>query len=286
MAFTIAGAAIDPHNGLNTDGLTCDAFNEEAWFPSSSPVANTALPGSPDATDTSGPTGNSGQTGHYLMTVPKSGSYWVATFNAFDPTVIAWVKVLTHPHTPLAGWTAAVDQTASRSFASTTIAAGSNNVALPATPISVASTTGFTSSGYIMIHITGSSVSTIVHYTGTSGGNSFTGCTLGAGTMLTGHAVHQAYLNGANRRLSIVSSGAAAIAAGDTAAVLGYATLGGSIVGVTGEIGMGAFNNTAGEVLIATQATLPVDPAGYYGFFKSTAGSGAITLNSWIEVDF
>ena len=94
MAFTIAGAALDPHNGLATDGLTCDAFNEETWFPSSSPVANTAEPGSPDGTDTSGLAGDSGVPGQFLITVPTSGSYWVAIYNSWDPTVIDWVKAI------------------------------------------------------------------------------------------------------------------------------------------------------------------------------------------------
>ena len=104
MAFTIQAAALDPHNGLATDGLTCDAFNEETWFPSSSPALNDAEPGTPDATGTSGP--SNGVNGQFLITVPTSGSYWVACYNDWDPTVIGWVKVLSHPHTQLQTLTA------------------------------------------------------------------------------------------------------------------------------------------------------------------------------------
>lgn len=73
------------------------------------------------------------------------------------------------------------------STASTTIAAGSNGVSLPTGSISVASTTGFPTSGFILV-VT-SNGPQVVQYTNVSGGNTFTGCTLGTGTMSTGGAV-------------------------------------------------------------------------------------------------
>jgi len=287
VAFTIAGAAIDPHNGLNTDGLTCDAFNEETWFPSSSPVANTAEPGTPDATDTSGPAGNSGQTGHYLITVPKSGSYWVATYNDWDPTVIAWVKVLSHPHTQLQGWTAAVNQSANRRVTATTIASGSNGVALPATPIHVASTApahpqSFTSAGFIFIGIGGLLVP--VAYTGISG-TSFTGCTGGTGTMLTGQTVFQCYQNGPNRRQCYVTMGTETLASGDFATIDGISTVGGAVMTVA----VAGINATSVAVTnsIDAQISFPVDPFGFYGVLPVWFGTGTFSSASiWIEVDF
>lgn len=282
MAFTIAGAAIDPHNGLNTDGLTCNAFNEETWFPSSSPVANTAEPGSPDATDTSGPTGNSGQTGHYLMTVPTSGSYWVATFNAFDPTVIAWVKVLSHPHTQLQGWTAAIDQTNSRSITLTTIAAGSNGLALPQTTINVASVTGFPTSGFLLI-VVGSNVTT-VQYTGVSGGNQFTGCTGGTGTLATGKRVTPLYKNGVYRRLVMLVLSCQVLTTGDQALGIIYSTVGGQLI-PSAEPGVDAWASTVSADL-QFPASIPVDPLGLYGCQPSVAGTGSVTIQRWLEVDF
>jgi len=66
----------------------------------------------------------------------------------------------------------------------TTIAAGSNGASLPQGTINVASTTGFPTSG--IIYVTTASGTQTVYYTGTSGGNSFTGCVNGAGAMATG----------------------------------------------------------------------------------------------------
>ena len=71
----------------------------------------------------------------------------------------------------------------------TTIAAGSNGVDLSSNPgvINVASTTGFPTSGFILV--TTASGAQIVKYTGVSGGNQFTGCTGGTGVMSTGGPV-------------------------------------------------------------------------------------------------
>jgi hypothetical protein len=69
----------------------------------------------------------------------------------------------------------------------TSIASGSNGQSLPQTSISVASTAGFPSSGFLYV-VTSNGYQT-VNYTGTSGGNIFTGCTGGTGTMITGDPV-------------------------------------------------------------------------------------------------
>lgn len=61
---------------------------------------------------------------------------------------------------------------------------------LPTGTINVTSTTGFPSSGYLLINTTNGLVK--VQYTNTSGGNSFTGCTGGTGNTSNGGLVAQA----------------------------------------------------------------------------------------------
>lgn len=69
----------------------------------------------------------------------------------------------------------------------TTIAAGSNGQTLPQTAIAVNSTANFPASGTIYVYT--STGTQIVTYTGTSGGNTFTGCLGGTGLMTTGNNV-------------------------------------------------------------------------------------------------
>lgn len=73
---------------------------------------------------------------------------------------------------------------------STTVAAGSNGATLPQSTINVASTTGFPASGTILV-FNGTAYQTVT-YTATAGGNQFTGCSGGTGTLATGYPVLQA----------------------------------------------------------------------------------------------
>lgn len=73
-----------------------------------------------------------------------------------------------------------------RAIVKATIAAGSNNVALPTGTINVNSTYGFPSSGSLTIYTTAGFVT--VAYTGNTP-TTFTGCTGGSGNMLTGNLV-------------------------------------------------------------------------------------------------
>jgi len=75
---------------------------------------------------------------------------------------------------------------ASTTTASTTIAASSNNVSLPTGTINVASTTGFPSGGYLNVQTT-EGIQQVL-YTGITA-TTFTGCTLGRGSMQTGGTV-------------------------------------------------------------------------------------------------
>jgi len=72
----------------------------------------------------------------------------------------------------------------------TTITSGSNLVSLPTGTINVNSTTGFTSSGTLLIATPGGTFATVT-YTGTSGGTQFTGCSGGSGVLHTGAYVAQ-----------------------------------------------------------------------------------------------
>lgn len=85
--------------------------------------------------------------------------------------------------------TLAIGSTVAQTNASTTIAAGSNNIILPIGTINVASAVGFPVAGTLRIRTRGASggIQTVT-YTGTTG-TSFTGCTGGTGVMSTGDPV-------------------------------------------------------------------------------------------------
>jgi hypothetical protein len=282
MAFTVAGAALDPHNGLATDGLICDAFNEETWFPSSSPVANTPEPGTPDATDTSGLLGASGVAGQFLITTPKSGSYWIATYNSWDPTVIAWVKAITHPHTNLAGWT---NVSSILSSGQTTIAVGSNGVALPTGTINVANSGAFNSATwprYALILVSAGNYQPIT-YTGVGTGT-LTGCSGGTGTLATGQGVYVATVAALYRRfVSITAFCAGGPTLASRATVTPISTINGNTfalaaVGILQSAGLSEKGNFG--------AAFPCDPSGYYAFQTILSGSGSVTSISGTYVDF
>ena len=110
---------------------------------------------------------------------PASGIIWVTTS--------AGVQTVRYSGTTATTFNNCTGGTGTMSSGTTTtIAAGSNGVALPTATINVASTAGFPTSGTIYV-ITTAGVQT-VNYTGTNA-TQFTGCTGGTGTMNTGNAV-------------------------------------------------------------------------------------------------
>lgn len=282
--FTIQGTAIDPHNGISADGLTCDAFDEQTWFSTGGvPVLNTPEPGIADATTISGPAG--GVDGQFLITVPKSGSYWVACYNTWDPTVIAWVKAISHPHTQLQGWTKAVDAEANRYILNIRIAAGSNGAVLPQSTINVVTTAGMPSSGYVII-LTSGVVINVVSFAGLSGGTQLTGCAGGTGTLATNQQVMVAYQNGNYRRIVMTGAACTGSASGDAAYFTAYSFIGGAWVPME-PVGIANFHNTAGFIAAYFPLTFPVDPLGFYGMYPSLVGTGTVVGPSHcIEVDF
>jgi hypothetical protein len=284
--FTVQGHAMI--NGIPADGLTCAAFLEETWFPvgTPSPVLNQALPGPPDASTVSG--AQSGGKGTFLMTVPQSGSYWIACYAAAAPAQIAWEKVLSHPHTAWQGWTVAHDVTFSRSIVTTQQGTNGPPYTFPKSTINVVSTAGFASSGWLFVQDDGGFVpAVLVQYTGI-GATTFTGCTGGtsASTFGNGDFVCQAWINGNYRRMATVTIQLGIVNPGDGPTASGYTTLGGgtfleanvSIVSTSGTYGLTSF-----QVL-----PMQVDPGGAYGIVNNVGlgGTGTVSLNRWVEVDF
>ena len=136
-------------------------------------------------------------------------------------------------------------------FAATTIAAGSDAAALPQGTINVVSTnadpvTGtpaFATAGYLVIRATTlGGADTVVKYTGKTA-TSFTGCTLGTGTMNTGNIVRQA-----NVTFEKVGSGLAAIAE------VAWANNATGLRGIRFRFMDGVFNFAAGTTVVGAVA--------------------------------
>jgi len=99
---------------------------------------------------------------------------------AYQATSGFWVPV----NVPL-GINRYVRPTVTYSFTTTTVTGGT--VALPQATINVTSTASFPSSG--IINVASSAGTQTIIYTGTSGGNQFTGCTGGTGNITAGSGV-------------------------------------------------------------------------------------------------
>jgi len=127
--------------------------------------------------------------------------------------------------------------------AQTTIAAGSDAAALPQGTINVVSTTGFATAGYLVIRATTlGGADTVVKYTGVTS-NSFTGCTLGTGTMNTGNIVRQA-----NVTFEKIGSGLAAVAE------VAWANNATGLRGIRFRFMDGVFNFAAGTTVVGAVA--------------------------------
>lgn len=145
----------------------------------------------------------------------------------------------------------------------TTIAAASNLASLPQATINVASTTGFTTAGTLLI-FSDSGVQTVT-YTGTSGGNQFTGASGGAGTIHTGAFVAQ-------------TNKSTTIAAGSNGAVLPQATI--NVTSTTGFPTSGTIRivssvSGANGAVLATQTISYTNTTGTT-FTGCTGGTGTL----------
>jgi len=116
----------------------------------------------------------------------------------YNPLEDGWVQL---PSGAIGGGIAAGSTCTASGFslgnviAATTIAAGSNNAALPQATINVASTTGFPNAGAFYVD-TASNGRQLITYTSIASGTSFGGCSGGTGTLLTNQVVSFAGLSG------------------------------------------------------------------------------------------
>lgn len=148
---------------------------------------HTASPG-----DTGNQTTNeSGYTGYARTAVARTGAAWTVgeTGGIASSTNAAQVTF------PLCtAGTSTITHVGVGTATSTNITAASNGQSLPQATINVTSTTGFPASGTILVFTgvagSGGSYQTVT-YTGTAGGNQFTGCSGGTGAMSTGGSVTQ-----------------------------------------------------------------------------------------------
>lgn len=117
-----------------------------------------------------------------------------ATLNSGSPTLVCPTASFTQYDVgrPISDTTTPANigaGTAIASIPNTTVASASSGTSLPEGSITVASTAGFPTSGTITIQLNANSATTVT-YTGTTGGTTFTGCTGGSGTLVTGMAVY------------------------------------------------------------------------------------------------
>jgi hypothetical protein len=136
-------------------------------------------------------TGNTVNNTGFFVNFPTAGQLYIVTGNGAQLITYTGVGATT-----LTGCTGGSGSTSSGGLVYTafspasnytSIAAGSNGQSLPQGTINVASTAGFPSVGFL--YVVTSNGYQVVNYTGTSGGNQFTGCTNGTGTMTTGAPV-------------------------------------------------------------------------------------------------
>lgn len=138
--------------------------------------------------------GNDGYTAPIVSTSTSGDAVFTATnVNPFTATATSFtINTATNYRTTIAAGSngqtlpQSTINVASTTTASTTIAAASNNVSLPTATINVASTTGFPSGGFLNVQTTEGTQ--LVLYTGITA-TTFTGCTLGRGSMQTGGAI-------------------------------------------------------------------------------------------------
>jgi hypothetical protein len=152
-----------------------------------------------------------------------------------------------------------------KASAATTIAAGSDGLALPQAIVNVASTVGFNPTGTIVVAT--SAGSQTVTYTGTTA-TTFTGCAGGTGNMTTGGAVSQ-------NTLSFYST---SIAAASNSAILPQSTI--FVATTTGFAASGSV-----EIMTAS-GTQTVAYTGIAGnsFTGCTGGTGALATGNAVYV--
>jgi hypothetical protein len=283
--FAVNGVAtID---GVPTNGLVCVAYLESRFL-GTPPVLGSPVPdvNPPDGGPVSaGPA--FGGTGWYSIAVPDEQNYWIGCWHLANPSWIAWEGPRSAtPHTSVQGWTKA--NVFNRSVgALQKIAAGSNGAVLPQSTLNLDSSAVFNPGpGFVFIQIS-ALVFTVVAFASitTSGGTqTLNGCTGGSGTLATGQLVFPAYQNGVNRRLVTINFLSTTLLTTDQALLEILSTIGGNVPALVGESGLEA--SGAGTRTGYFQMGAPVDPEGFYGVLPALIGTGTVSPNGWIEVDF
>lgn len=284
--FTIEGVA--RVQGVPTNGQQVVAYDEARF--GSVPLLGSPFPDASPAD--AGPVISSeafGGVGHWKLTVPTADDYYVGNYAIGDPNqVITWIGPRSPtPHTSLQGWTSAnANLTAFRPTTSTLITAGSNGAVLPQTSISVANSAPWTIATHALIALPNY---VLISVGGTSGGNTLTACSGGTGTLGTNDGVFPAFVNGANRRLVMVTFDATTTGTTDTAWVYALSAVGGAAATVVAEAGVTA--PTGGVHTVRFQVSFPIDPFGGYALAQQLVGGGggtggSISVQYWVEVDF
>jgi hypothetical protein len=187
--------------------------------------------------------------------------------------------------------TGTTNQTSNRSIVGTTVAAASNGSALSAGTLHVTSTGGFSSSGVLILRkSTDWSKGVAVAYTGTSGGNAFTGCRVlsGSDTLVTAQIVAQGYVNGSSRRHVDVTARMSVIAAFDYADAVAFATVGSALL-AEAQAGVAQWPSTTMAYVSDYSIGFDVNPGGIYGVVPvdgiTAAGAGTIAKLLWFETN-
>lgn len=166
---------------------------------------------------------------------------------------------------------------ASASGQATTIAAGSNGATLPQAIINVLSTTGFPSAG--TIYVASTAGVQVVAYTGVSGGNQFTGCTGGTGTLSTGGTVFGGLISVTTSQANVLATGDQVVISG----VLGDTNANGTwtiTVVDTSHFTLNTSTANAAYISGGTYSGVGVD-----GNLVAIGGSATATLTS-TDIDF
>lgn len=215
--------------------------------------------------------GNTVNNTGFFVNFPTAGQFFVNTGNGAQ--LITYTNVTATSFTGCTGGSGSTSVGGSlfTSFSPasnyTSIAAGSNGQSLPQTTINVASTTGFPSSGYI--YVTTSNGFQVVNYTNTSGGNQFTGCSGGTGTMITGDAIV----------LAFAPTGTVNVTSSTGTNVVTYT--GTTATTFTGASGGGGAMSTGGAISSPTQVTTSLPTTLVNGQTIAIAGtSGVLGVNS------
>src|SRR5262249_52980943 len=149
-----------------------------------------------------------------------------------------------------------------------------------------ASTAGFPSAGYLWI----GTLNTIVQYTGTSGGNTFTGCTGGSGTMATGYSVRNDGMISVHGKINIESNGLLdcwnliQIENGAFSEVVSGGTIlanAGSIVSLQGTNTFAGSNTLSGSTTQSNATYTKTGNNAYTVERVTTVSSSGTTINWW-----